>query len=87
MKGSWNTSIDTYLDFPYCCQHFQDNIEHTGAAYQNEDGEMETAFNCARHRSYRIVESECEGESCPDCKLVGFDEFERLIGGASHERD
>lgn len=79
---TWQTKIDTYSRFPYCCKSFQEGIDHTSGAYFGDDGEPQTAFFCACYSAHRAVEQECLAEECPFCELVGIDEYNQILGGA-----
>lgn len=73
-------NLDVFSEFPRCCEHYWSDPERTDNAYFNDDtGLMESAFYCPGCTGHRIVESECQGQSCLCCKLVGFDEYQRLL--------
>ena len=73
---TWQTNMDVFSEFPRRCAHYWNDPERTDNAFFNDDtGQMESAFRCPACVGYRIIESECNGESCSCCKLVGFDEY------------
>lgn len=74
-------NLDVFSDYPRCCEHYWNDPDRTDNCFLNDDtGLMESAFSCAACVGHRIIESECNGESCTCCKLVGFDDYQRLLG-------
>lgn len=67
---TWQTNMDVFSPYPQRCKSFQEMNDHTPNALGDQ-----TAFYCARFPYHRIIEDECLGDECPDCKLVGFDEY------------
>lgn len=77
MTEEWQTDLRVFSVFPYRCAHFWSHPEEiTWDAYDDQ-----TAFYCPLGGSYRIIEEECWGDECPHCKLVGHEDYLRLIGG------
>lgn len=76
----WSTNLDVFSDYPRCCRHYWESPDRTDNAFLNDDtGQMESAFFCPACVGHRIIESECDGERCTCCELVGFDEYQRLL--------
>lgn len=86
MNEPWQTQINLYLPFPWRCANMkiEDSTElrqfyGCDETHDVHDQEDELAFWCVF--SHRILISECQGFSCPSCKLIGHDEFIKRIGG------
>ena len=76
---TWKTDLRDYMPFPWACEHCLDKDVRSQGDFSG-DGQEEFAIVCDV-KPYKILECECMGMDCPDCKLRHHEEFMReLIG-------
>lgn len=74
----WNTNLDVFSDYPRCCAHFWKDKDKNIAYWSEELGDQ-YAFFCPMSAGHRIIEEECLGADCPDCELVGHDQYIKMM--------
>lgn len=82
----WNTNLDVFSDYPRCCTHFWAD-ENKNIAYWSEELGNQYAFYCPMGGNYRIIEEECLGADCPFCKLVGIDDYHKLMDKMTNDNN